>query len=65
MYMNKFFRTKEEAVSFQKEQGFGALYSNEKGSRTKGKYKVEALMMGRSEEFQKEYPFCVAWNHQE
>ena len=63
MYMNKFFRTKEEAVSFQKEQGFGALYSNEKGSRTKGNYNVAVVVV--RDEFQKEHPFCVAWNHQE
>lgn len=65
MYMNRFFKTKDEAVAFQKEQGFGALYSNAKGSRTKSSYQTEALMMGKSNEFQQEHPFCVAWNHHE
>lgn len=61
MYMNKFFKTKEEAKAFQKEHG-GALYSNAKGSRTKRDYQTEAAMMEKTEAFREEHPYVVAWN---
>ena len=63
MYKNKFFKTKEEAKAFQKEKGYGALYSNVKGSRTKKYYRDELLVKGRcDEEFINEHPYVVAWN---
>lgn len=62
IYRNQFFKTKEEAKAFQKEKGFGALYSNEKGSRTKKDYKAELAILGRfDEKFIAEYPYVVAW----
>ena len=65
IYMSKFFKTKEEAKQFQKQNGCGALYSNVKGSRTKQSYLVEAGMRGMSMEFCEEHPFVVAWNESE
>ena len=63
MYKNKFFKTKEEAIAFQKEKGYGALYSNAKGSRTKMCYMDELLILGRyDEEFINDYPYVIAWN---
>lgn len=64
-YRNKFFKTKEEAIAFQKEHG-GALYSNAKYSKTKMKYMAEALgVAGLNRESINKYPFCVAWNEVE
>lgn len=62
MYMNKFFKTKDEAKAFQKEHGYGVMYSNEKGSRTKSSYRVEAAIHGLDEKQATEMPYVVAWN---
>ena len=63
IYRNQFFKTKEEALAFNKERG-GAIYSNVKGSHTKNDDQTELLILGRpgDEEFAKEYPYVVAWN---
>lgn len=64
MYMSKFFRSLEEAESFKKNHG-GALYKY-KAKVKKGTgmndYKIEALMLGMSEDEMQEKPYCVAWN---
>ena len=63
-YRCQFFKTKEEAIAFQKSNGCGAIYSNEKGSRTKKSYLGELAILGRcdDEEFIAEYKYVVAWN---
>ena len=62
IYRNKFFKTEEEAVAFQKVNG-GALYRNVKYSHTKDDYMVEAKQIAcLSDEFIDEHPYCVAWN---
>lgn len=64
-YCNQFFKTKEEAKAFQKQHGYGALYSNEKGSRTKKAYATELRVRGSwNDEFINTYPFVVAWNEE-
>jgi len=69
MYMFHFFKTKEEAKTFQKEKGYGTLYSNEPRSRTKKDYAIERMMMQdtnwKPDEFYDEHPFVVAWNAKE
>lgn len=62
MYMCKFFKTKDEAKAFQKEHGYGVMYSREKGSRTKSSYQVEAAIHGLDEKQVAETPYAVAWN---
>lgn len=67
-YNNRFFKTKEEALQFKKEHGYGALYSNLKGSRTRGSYMVETMVAydARGERIiPAETPFCVAWNEKD
>lgn len=64
-YCSKFFATKEEAKAFQKERGYGALYSYTKGSRTKKSYLCEAAMIGMSMEQVEQKPFVVAWNEKD
>ena len=62
IYRNKFFKTEEEAVAFQKVNG-GALYRNVKYSHTKDDYMIEAKQIAcLSDEFIAEHPYCVAWN---
>ncbi len=62
-YYYKFFKTEEEARTFQKENG-GALYKNTPRSRTKRSYAVEAGMAGvdPNGDFCKERPYVIAWN---
>jgi hypothetical protein len=62
MYYNKFFSTKEEAKAFQKQQGYGVMYSYTKGSRTKRDYLAEAAMAGLDMETVEKLPYVVAWN---
>lgn len=60
---NQFFKTKEEALAFKKQKGYGALYSNAEGSRTKKQYQIELCILGRDDdEFVAAYPYCIAWN---
>lgn len=64
IYKNQFFKTKEEALAFKKEKGYGAFYSNVKGSRTKKDYITELAILGKSaddEEFKIQYPYVIAW----
>ena len=62
IFRNQFFKTKEEALTFKKEKGYGAIYSNVKGSRTKKDYQAELAVLGRfDDEFIAEYPYVVAW----
>lgn len=62
IYKNQFFKTKEEAMAFKQQKGYGALYSNVKGSRTKRDYQTELAILGRfDDEFIAEYPYVVAW----
>lgn len=61
-YCRKFFATKEEAKAFQREKGFGALYSFAKGSRTKQRYMVEAAIAGLGMQSIMMNPYVVAWN---
>lgn len=63
IYKNQFFKTKEEAKAFQKERGYGALYSNVKGSRTKRDYATELAILCPADplKFSQEYPFVIAW----
>lgn len=62
MYCNKFFATRAEAQAFQAEHG-GVMYSNEKGSRTKKQYMVEARAVAQLVLSElKARPYCVAWN---
>jgi O-acetyl-ADP-ribose deacetylase (regulator of RNase III) len=62
IYRNKFFKTEEEAKTFQREHG-GALYRNVKYSHTKDDYMVEARQVAcHTDEFIEEHPYCVAWN---
>lgn len=64
MYNNKFFKTREEAVAFQRQHG-GALYSNTPKSRTKKDYRAEMAVAfdARMELVNpNETPYCVAWN---
>lgn len=66
-YNNKFFRTRDEAFAFQKENG-GAVYSNMPRSRTKGDFLAEVVVAydARHEIVDvKETPWCVAWNETE
>lgn len=59
MYRAAWFETKEEAKDFQKKQGFGALYTNLPGSRTKRQFNDEAAMFGFDTE---KYHAVVSWN---
>lgn len=58
---SRFFKTEQEARAFQKELGFGALYKNTKGSRTKREYFAEAIMADKMVDFVREHPYVVAW----
>ena len=59
IYRWQFFKTKEEAKAFQKEQGYGALISYASNKRD---FRDYLSMQGESEEFAKEYPYVIAWN---
>lgn len=63
-YCSKFFKSKQEALAFRRNEkgGSGAFYSNASGSKTRSSYRVEADMRGLSEEERKEYPYVIAWN---
>ena len=64
MYNNKFFRTREEAKSFQQEHG-GAIYSCTPRSKTKRDYNAEmtvAFDARREIVDMNKTPWCVAWN---
>ena len=63
IYKNQFFKTKDEAKAFQKEKGYGALYSNVKGSKTKRDYTAELAILSPNDplKFAQEYPYVVAW----
>ena len=61
-YCHRFFRTREEAMRFQRENG-GALYVKPV-KRTVSRYHDEAYMVGMTQEDMKQLPFCVAWNEQ-
>ena len=63
IFRNQFFKTKEEAIAFKKKLGYGAIFSNIKGSHTKKDYFGELAILGRcdDEEFVSEYPYVVAW----
>lgn len=66
-YNNRFFKTKEEAVAFQKQHG-GAIYSNAPRSRSKTDYHVETMVAwdARHEVIDPNLmPWCVAWNESE
>lgn len=57
MYTCKWFKTEEEAIAYQKTHG-GALYKNEKYSRTKKDHRVASIMF----EFDPEiYKYCLNW----
>ena len=57
MYVGKWFKTKEEAIAYQKTHG-GALYKNEKHSRTKEDHRIASIMF----EFDPEiYKYCLNW----
>lgn len=63
-YNNRFFRTRNEAETFQAEHG-GALYSHTPHSRTKKAFRREMLVAfdARQEIVNiSETPWCVAWN---
>lgn len=65
LYMNKFFKTLEEAETFQKKNGCGALYklkAKVKKGQGPNNYTIEAMMQGMTEEQMQELPYCVAWN---
>lgn len=62
MYMSRFFSTRNEAETLVKEQGYGAIYSNVKGSRTQKSYRVEAAMAYLNDETKEQNPYVVAWN---
>lgn len=64
MYNNKFFATKEEAKSFQKEHG-GVLYSITPKSKTKRAFRDEmAVAFDARQECVdiNKTPYVVAWN---
>ena len=66
-YNNRFFKTKEEAVAFQKQHG-GAIYSNAPRSRSKMDFHVEMMVAldARHEVVDpSKTPWCVAWNEKE
>ena len=63
-YNNRFFKTREEAKAFQKENG-GVIYSHVPYSRTKRDflYEMAVALDARGEIVDKvKTPFCVAWN---
>lgn len=67
MYYNRFFKTREEAREFQKENG-GVLYSNTPKSRTKKNFRAEmavAFDARREVVDGNATPYCVAWNSTE
>ena len=64
MFNNKFFKTREEAKTFQKEHG-GAIYSATPKSKTKRNFCTEmAVAFDARQELvnPNETPWCVAWN---
>ena len=65
-YHNKFFKTKGEALFFQKEHG-GALYCFAPKSRSKNDFLAEmAVALDARKEVVDplKTPFCVAWNEE-
>ena len=66
-YNNKFFKTKEEAMSFKRAHG-GVIYSYTPRSRTKQAYSIEVAVAydaRREMVSPKRTPYCVAWNEYE
>lgn len=64
MYNNRFFKTREEAKAFQKENG-GAIYSDTPKSKTKRSFCAEmavAFDARREVVNPNKTPWCVAWN---
>ncbi len=57
MFKYQGFRTKEQALKYQKEHN-GMLCSKEKYSRTKQDYEFAVHLGGLDE---KKYPYCLIW----
>jgi len=57
MYVGKWFKTKDEAIAYQKTHG-GALYKNEKYSRTKKDHLIAGMMFEFDPE---EYKYSLHW----
>ena len=64
-YIHIFFDTYEAARSFQRKQGYGALYCKKsRFKRSREGYSDEAFMAGLTDEQQDATPYCVAWNEE-
>lgn len=64
MYRWNFCESVEKAKALAKEQGYGAVYTNVKYSKTKKDYNLTCLMAGHGgdDEWKAKYPAVVCWN---